>query len=47
MKNIEGVETVTLTAKDVVRHPLVMAIVHAYERDAARREYIREERKKK
>ena len=47
LKNIEGVETVTLTAKDVVRHPLVMAIVHAYERDAARREYIREERKKK
>ena len=47
LKNIEGVETVALTAKDVVRHPLVMAIVHAYERDAARREYIREERKKK
>ena len=47
LKNIEGVETITLTAKDVVRHPLVMAIVHAYERDAARREYIREERKKK
>ena len=47
LKNIEGVETVTLTAKDVVRHPLVMALVHAYERAAARREYIREERKKK
>lgn len=27
LKNIEGIETVTLTSKDVVRHPLVMQIV--------------------
>ena len=47
LKNIEGIETVTLTAKDVVRHPLVMEIVRAYERDAARRESMREERKKR
>ena len=38
LKNIEGIETVTLTAKDVVRHPLVMQIVRAYERDATRGE---------
>ena len=36
LKNIEGIETVTLTAKDVVRHPLVMEIVRAYERESAR-----------
>ncbi len=36
LKNIEGIETVTLTAKDVVRHPLVMEIVRAYERENAR-----------
>ena len=47
LKNIEGIEVVTLTAKDVVRHPLVMAIVRAYERDGARRESAREERKKR
>ena len=47
LKNIEGIETVTLTAKDVVRHPLVMQIVRAYERDASRRETTREERKRR
>ena len=46
LKNIEGIETVTLTAKDVVRHPLVMEIVRAYEREGVRRE-AREERKKR
>ena len=47
LKNIEGIDIVTLTAKDVVRHPLVMAIVRAYERDGAHREAAREERKKR
>ncbi len=47
LKNIEGIETVTLTAKDVVRHPLVTEIVRAYERDGSRRENSREERKKR
>ena len=47
LKNIEGIETVTLTAKDVVRHPLVMQIVRAYERDASRRETTREERNRR
>ena len=31
IKNIEGIEVCTLTAKDVVRHPLVQKIVEAYE----------------
>lgn len=42
LKNIEGIETVMLTAKDVVRHPLVMQIVRAYERETAK-----EDRKKR
>ena len=46
LRGIEGIETVTLTAKDVVRHPLVMQIVRAYEREGVRRE-AREERKKR
>ena len=44
LKNIEGIEVVTLTAKDVVRHPLVMAIVRAYDRAGACRESAREAR---
>ncbi len=35
LKNIEGIETVTLTAKDVVRNPLVMSIVRAYDQAPA------------
>lgn len=38
LKNIDGIETVTLTAKDVVRHPLVMQIVRAYEKESQRHE---------
>ena len=34
LKEVEGVAVCTLTAKDVVRHPLVMRIVRAYEQDA-------------
>ena len=34
LKNIEGVETVTLTHKDVVRHALVMEIIKAYDKAA-------------
>lgn len=40
-KILDGVEDVAvckLTAKDVVRHPLVMRIIHAYEKDSAERE---------
>ncbi len=32
LKGIEGISVVTLTARDVVRHPLVSAIVAAYEK---------------
>lgn len=31
LKNVEGIQFVNLTAKDVVRHPLVQRIVKAYE----------------
>ena len=37
LKGIEDVAVCTLTEKDVVRHPLVMAIVKAYEKDALKR----------
>ena len=47
LKNIEGIETVTLTAKDVVRHPLVMQIVRAYERDEQKREDMRKRKGEK
>ena len=33
LKNIEGIETVELTHKDVVRHSLVMQIIKAYNKD--------------
>ena len=33
LKNIEGIETVELTHKDVVRHSLVMQIIKAYDKD--------------
>ncbi len=38
LKNIEGIETVKLTAKDVVRHRLVGDIIKAYEKDNKRNE---------
>ena len=34
LKGVEGIAVCRLTDKDVVRHPLVMAIIRAYERDA-------------
>ena len=37
LKNIEGIEFVHLTAKDVVRHPLVQKIIDAYEKNANKR----------
>ena len=33
LKNIEGIAVRFLTEKDVVRHPLVQAIVKAYEKN--------------
>lgn len=37
LTNIDGIAICRLTDQDVVRHPLVMAIVRAYEADAQRR----------
>jgi phosphate starvation-inducible PhoH-like protein len=34
LEGVEGVGICRLTAKDVVRHPLVMRIIRAYEKDA-------------
>ena len=36
LKNIEGISFITLTSKDVVRHPLVMRIVQAYDKYESR-----------
>ncbi len=33
LESVEGISVCTLTAKDVVRHPLVMRIIRAYEKD--------------
>lgn len=33
LKDVEGIAVCELTAKDVVRHPLVMRIIRAYEKD--------------
>ncbi|MDD6308329.1 MAG: PhoH family protein [Clostridia bacterium] len=37
LKNIEGIEFMFLTAKDVVRHPLVQKIIDAYEKNMNKR----------
>jgi phosphate starvation-inducible PhoH-like protein len=42
LKNINGIAFCRLTEKDVVRHPLVQAIVKAYERDDLKKESRRE-----
>ena len=36
LRGIEGIKIIALTAKDVVRNPLVMSIVRAYERAEAK-----------
>ena len=38
LENVEGISVCRLTAKDVVRHPLVMRIIRAYEKDAEAKE---------
>ncbi len=38
LEGVEGISVCRLTAKDVVRHPLVMRIIRAYEKDAEKRE---------
>ena len=37
LDGVEGIAVERLTAKDVVRHPLVMRIIRAYEKDAEKR----------
>lgn len=39
LKNVEEIGFSYLTNKDVVRHPLVQKIVHAYEKFEAREKY--------
>ena len=38
LADVEGISVCRLTAKDVVRHPLVMRIIRAYEKDAEAKE---------
>ena len=38
LDGVEGISVCRLTAKDVVRHPLVMRIIRAYEKDAEKSE---------
>lgn len=40
LKEVEGVGIIHLTDKDVVRNPLVMKIVRAYEEDGKRRTQV-------
>ncbi len=42
LKNIKGIESVMLTAKDVVRHPLVMQIINAYTKSEEASEKFKE-----
>ncbi|MCD8041052.1 MAG: PhoH family protein [Clostridia bacterium] len=44
LKGIEGISVCNLTDKDVVRHPLVMKIVRAYEQDSKRSQSINGEK---
>jgi len=37
LKNIEGIEFIQLTYKDVVRHPLVQKIINAYEKNTQKK----------
>ena len=46
LDGVEGIAVCKLTAKDVVRHPLVMRIIRAYETDAETQNKKQEETKK-
>ncbi len=46
LDGVEGISVVRLTAKDVVRHPMVMRIIRAYEKDAAKTEEKRSKGRK-
>ncbi len=44
LDGVEGISVCRLTAKDVVRHPLVMRIIRAYEKDAEAKEKQQKEK---
>ena len=44
LDGVEGISVCRLTAKDVVRHPLVMRIIHAYEKDSDKRKANKEDK---
>ena len=44
---VDDIAVIRLTERDVVRHPLVMAIVRAYERDEQKREDVRKRKGEK
>jgi phosphate starvation-inducible PhoH-like protein len=46
LEGVEGIEICKLTAKDVVRHPLVMRIIHAYEKESEKQKTARKENKR-
>ena len=47
LSGIEGIDIITLTNRDVVRHPLVQKIILAYEKHDKKEALKREEREKK
>ena len=47
LEGVEGIAVCRLTAKDVVRHPLVMRIIRAYEKDSEKNQEKTEARKLK
>jgi phosphate starvation-inducible PhoH-like protein len=46
LEGVEGIEICKLTAKHVVRHPLVMRIIHAYEKESEKQKTARKENKR-
>ena len=42
LKNIDGIDIIELTHKDVVRHSLVMQIIKAYNKDDENRKQLKE-----
>ena len=46
LDGVEGISVQKLTAKDVVRHPLVMRIIRAYEKDAEKTETAKPQKEK-
>lgn len=46
LDGVEGIAVERLTAKDVVRHPLVMRIIRAYEKDAEKAEGSQKQKEK-